>query len=391
METISPEALAYFRTDSGQRLLRQAADQTKSYWHLQENLRRHFPAEMCRAALSLVTLREKAAAKFSQAGRMFFDRDGLEMASGEEPAAYRAARLGAVGVVIDLCCGIGGDLVALGECNRVVGIDVNRARLLMARLNAEGLGLGQAAFAVADADRLLPRADAVFLDPARRHGRRRSRFGSDYSPSLGLVHELRSRVANLLVKVSPAVPESDLEGADEVNFISTRGQCREAVLYFGPRARGGRSAVILPGPHVLEATVSQPEVEVAPAGAYLYDPDPAVVRAHVVEELALQLDAWKLSSFSAYLSGEREVHSPFARTYAVLECLPYNRKRLPQHLAAQGMYALEIKKRNVALDAAEELRQLKAANGEVPVSLVLERSERGIVVLICQRIHNSAD
>ena len=391
METITPQALAYFRTDSGKRLLRQAADQADGYWHLQESLRRRFPAEMCRAALSLVALREKASAKFSQAGRMFFDRDGLEMASGEEAAEYRAERLGAVGVVIDLCCGIGGDLLALGERNRVWGIDSNRTRLMMARLNAEGLGLGQAAFAVADADRLVPQGDAVFLDPARRHGPRRSRFGSDYSPSLNLVHQLRCRVANLVVKVSPAAPEKDLEGADEVNFISTRGQCREGVLYFGALARGGRSAVILPGPHILEAGASKPEIEVAPVGAYLYDPDPAVVRAHVVEELALRLDAWKLSSFSAYLSGERAVRSPFARTYAVLECLPYHRKRLQQHLAAQGMYAREIKKRNVALDVAEELRQLKAANGEVPVSLVLERSERGIVVLICQRIHNSAD
>ena len=390
METITPRALAYFRTDSGRLLLRQAADQTDDYWHLQDRLRQRFPAEMCRAALSLVALRQKAAAKFSQAGQMFFDRDGLEMASGEEPAAYRAERLGAVGLVIDLCCGIGGDLLALGQRNRVWGIDCNRTRLMMARLNAEGLGSGQAAFAVADADCLVPRADAVFLDPARRQGQRRSRWGSDYSPSLSLVHQLRGRVANLVVKVSPAVREDDLEGAEEDNFVSTRGQCREAVLYFGSRARGGRSAVVLPGPHILEAAASQPKIEVAPVGAYLYDPDPAVVRAHVVEELALQLDAWKLSSFSAYLSSERELLSPFARTYAVLECLQYNRKRLQQHFAAQGMYALEIKKRSISLDAADELR-LKAASGEVPVSLVLERIEHGVHVLICQRIHNSAD
>ena len=391
MDTITPQSLAYFRTANGQRLLRQAANQTEGYWHLQENLRRRFPADMCRAALSLVALREQAAAKFSQAGRMFFDRDGLEMASGEETAAYRAARLGAVGIVIDLCCGIGGDLVALAERNRVWGIDVNRTRLMMARLNAEGLDLGQAAFAAADADRLRIRADAVFLDPARRHGRRRFRVASDYSPSLDLVHELRRRVANLVVKMSPAIPEDNLKGADEVNFVSSRGQCREAVLYYGPLARGGRSAVVLPGPHILEAAASRPEVEVAPVGAYLYDPDPAVVRAHVVEELALRLDAWKLSSFGAYLCGEREVKSPFARTYAVLECVPYNRKRLQQHLAAQGMYAREIKKRNLPLDTAQELRQLKGASGEVPVSLVLERFENGVTALICQRVHNSAD
>ena len=71
METITPQALAYFRTHRGQLLLRQAADQSNGYWQVQETLRRRFPAEMCRAALSLVELRQEGAAKFSQAGRMF--------------------------------------------------------------------------------------------------------------------------------------------------------------------------------------------------------------------------------------------------------------------------------------------------------------------------------
>jgi SAM-dependent methyltransferase len=391
VETITPQALAYFRTHPGQLLLSQAVDQSNGYWQAQESLRRRFPVEMCRAALSLIALRRQAAAKFSQAERMFFDRDGLEMASGEETAAYRAARLGSVGVVIDLCCGIGGDLVALAERNRVCGVDCNRTRLEVARLNAEALGVGRAMFALADARHVTPRADAVFIDPARRHGQRRARRGSEYSPPLSLVHQLRRHVANVIVKVSPAVPEEDLDAADELNFVSSGGQCREAVLYFGQLARGGRSAVVLPGPHILEAAGSRPEVEVAAAGKFLYDPDPAVVRAHVVEELAADLGAWKLSPFGAYLSGDRGVQSPFARTYTVLESLPFNRKRLQQHLLAGGMYAREIKKRNVPLDAAAELRQLKAGSGEIPVSLVLERVESGTTVLICQRLHNSAD
>ena len=62
------------------------------------------------------------------------------MASGEEPATYRAARLGTVGLVIDLCCGIGGDLVALAKRNYVCGIDSNPTRLAMARMNAAALG-----------------------------------------------------------------------------------------------------------------------------------------------------------------------------------------------------------------------------------------------------------
>ena len=112
MDALTPRSLSYFRTAPGRQLLQEAARRNGNLLHLQEKLRRTFPAEMCRAALSLVDLRAKAAGKFSHADRMFFDRAGLEMASSEEVAAYRAARVGTAGVVADLCCGVGGDLVA---------------------------------------------------------------------------------------------------------------------------------------------------------------------------------------------------------------------------------------------------------------------------------------
>ena len=48
---------------------------------------------MCRAALSLVELRRRGVEKFSLAQEMFFDRNGLEMATREEVARYRAWRM----------------------------------------------------------------------------------------------------------------------------------------------------------------------------------------------------------------------------------------------------------------------------------------------------------
>ena len=392
MDTFTPQVLSYFRTPPGRQLLQEAAHRNGNPWRLQKSLRRTFPAEMCRAALSLVDLRAHAAGKFSQSDRMFFDRAGLEMASGEDVAAYRAARIGAVGVVADLCCGIGGDLVALSAVNRVVGIDIDRTRVMIARLNSEVCSREPVGFAVADARLVNLRADLAFFDPARRGQRSRTVRGSEYEPSLRLVQKLRQQVSNLVVKVSPAAPEEDLAEADEVAFVSAGGQCREATLYYGPLARSRRNAVVLPGPHVLEAEAAHnDEVEVAPAGRFLFDPDPAVVRAHLITELSRLLDAWKLSPFGAYLCGSRPVFSPFARTYKVLESMPYGRKRVKQYLGAHSMRVLEIKKRGVTLDGDAELLHLKTPHGELAVSVVLERLERGIEAIICQRVVNSGD
>jgi len=104
-DPITLEALRFFRRPQGRRLLAQAADLAGDEWQAQKVLRGRFPARMCRAALALVQLRQVGQEKFTRAECMFFDRHGLEMASREEIARYRATRLQGHDTLLDLCCG----------------------------------------------------------------------------------------------------------------------------------------------------------------------------------------------------------------------------------------------------------------------------------------------
>ena len=82
---------------------------------LSESLRAAYPAELVAAALTQQALRTAASAKFSRADQMLFTRAGLEQASSELTARHAAARFAGARVVADLCCGIGGNLVALAS------------------------------------------------------------------------------------------------------------------------------------------------------------------------------------------------------------------------------------------------------------------------------------
>ncbi len=94
------------------------------------------------AILEVAKARQKAAEtnKFSRATQMFFTREALEQASGEEIAAYRSQRFTRVfeanTAIADLCCGIGGDTTALSRQFSVTGVDLDQSRLLFAAANA---------------------------------------------------------------------------------------------------------------------------------------------------------------------------------------------------------------------------------------------------------------
>ncbi len=318
---------------------------------------------------------------------MFFDPEGLEMATREEIAHYRAARLDGYDTVLDLCCGIGGDLLALGVRARVCAVELDRTRLEMARLNAAAAGLANVRFIQADVCTLRPRADVVFLDPARRQHNRRTRRGIAYSPPLGHVEVIRQSIPNVAIKVTPGINESELPANCEIEFISAAGQCREAVLYFGRLATAARRATVLPGGHTLTEDQTQP-VGIGPAGNFVYDPNPAVVRSHLIDALARRLDAWKLDPHIAYLSGDTLQCTPFARAYQVLTCLPFHLKCLRRFLLGENMYPNEIKKRRFPLESDELRRQLKIADGQNAVTLIATRLADKHVVFICKRVEN---
>jgi 16S rRNA C967 or C1407 C5-methylase (RsmB/RsmF family) len=135
-------------------------------------LRREYPASLVAAATAQHGLRLAARAKFSRAMEMLFTREGCEQSSAELVARHRARRFAPARRVADLCCGIGGDLIALGAGREVLAVDRDAVRARLAVHNAGVYGAaGGIRACVADVrDIRLTGIDAVFIDPARRAG-----------------------------------------------------------------------------------------------------------------------------------------------------------------------------------------------------------------------------
>jgi hypothetical protein len=355
-------------------------------------LRRAYAPERAAATLETARLRRRAAAKFALAGRMYFTREALEQASGEVVAARSAARFAGFGVVADLCCGIGGDTLALARVARVVAIDRDPLRLAMARANLSVHGLADRVRLIcADVTALPPLlVEAIFVDPARRAGGRRRFRLADYQPGFETIAAWARRVPAVGVKVAPGVADEELPPGCEVEFVALGGELKEALLWLGPLRTTTRRATLLPDGLSLSGDgPAAPLRQGAPAG-YLYEPNPAVIRAHLLNQLAARLDAWQIDPTIAYLCADRPVVTPLARAYPVEEWFPFNLKELTRRLRERAVGQVVVKKRGSPLDpqALEGRLRLAGPNRRV---VVLTRVAGRPAIILCHPPAAAAD
>ncbi|MYU02914.1 methyltransferase domain-containing protein [Streptomyces sp. SID8366] len=341
-------------------------------------LRRDHPADLVSAALGQARLRQRAAAKFAAADaeRMFFTPNGVEQSTRASVAAYRARRLTDLGVtsVADLCCGIGGDAIALARAGiRVLAVDRDPLTAAVARANAQALGLTDL-MEVREADVTevdTAGYDAVFVDPARRGGRGRVFDPEAYSPPLSWAVEAARRAPHAALKIAPGVPHEAVPPEAEAEWISDGGDVKEAVLWFGTGAPGAVRATLLPGPRTLLGR-GLPDPDVRPVGRYLYEPDGAVIRAHLVAEVAEEVGGGLVDATIAYVTADGLHPTPYATPYEITDRLPFNLKKLKALLREREVGTLTVKKRGSAVEP-EELRRKVKPQGPNAATVFLTR------------------
>ncbi|GGK14094.1 methyltransferase [Pilimelia terevasa] len=349
------------------------------------------PPALAAAALTQADLRRRAAGKFGpDAGRLLYTRAGLEQATRRVVADRRAARLAADGVrrLADLGCGLGADALAAARAGiAVLAVEADPATAALARHNAAALGLaGAVEVRCADATAVdLAGCDAAFCDPARRAGGRRVHDPRAGSPPWGFVTALADRVPRTVLKLAPGVDHDLLPPGAEGEWVSVGGDLVEAAVWCGPLARVPRRATLLPrdgGGAVPALTGSG--ARTAPVGAvgrYVYDPDPAVVRAHLVAEFADTVGGRLADPRIAYVHTDSARHTPYARRIAVTDVLPVALKRLRATLRDRGIGQLEIMKRGSPLDPHTLRRQLRLA-GPHAATLILTRVDEAPTALL---------
>lgn len=362
-----------------------------SEFALQQRLRKVYPDDVVRAAIQLCELRAKAQAKFRLADAMWLNRTGLEQATPEIVAQHKAARFH--GRVLDLCCGIGGDSIALAGnpgVGEVVAVDCVESQCVLTRWNCEAYDVLQRATPVCGDATMIPLRDCLaHIDPDRRTGRgqRRTRRIEDCQPGLEFLNELQQRCPGGAIKLSPASNFPGKFPDAEIELISVDGECKEATVWFGELAGvDAWRATVLPANETITGDPLSAWTNVGPLAGYVLDPDPAVVRSGLVDLLCERLEVHRLDDAEEYLSASTAIESPFVRCFEVLADLPNNDRQIRRYFREHPFSDVEIKCRHIPINVDAIRRKLPLGDGTARATLFFAKVVGKTRAIVCRRL-----
>ncbi|HMD53865.1 MAG TPA: hypothetical protein VKJ65_04880, partial [Phycisphaerae bacterium] len=303
--------------------------------------------------------------------------------------------------IIDYCCGIGGDMLALADVAPVLAVELSPIRALLAARNAIHTTHRWPALVVqADVATQFsrPQPGVVFhIDPARRIGPKRSAEYSLMHPGPMVIQRVINVLQDGAVKLSPAADFSSLPDG-HLELISEDGVVVQAILWTGrmaqPMESGTHTATVLSRRRSAWSLTGKPA-----AVAILHEPqqwvfeiDGAVLRAGLSVALCAALGIQPISADGGYATGPEAINHPALTGFKIFGSLPYSQRAVAAALRSKSSSAssgkravVEVKTRGgLGLDT-DKLSKSWSACTTRNCTVLIYRGVHGITAAIAER------
>ena len=351
--------------------------------------------------LEEVHLRVKGKKKFPRAHQMKFNRDGLAQASSKYVAEYRTwkmrQQLGEVHKSLDIGSGIGGDTIAMALRWKVLSVERNVVSMEMLKHNVQVYNvvknvdfiLGDILQLLDDIEfqKKLEDLDCIFFDPSRRSEGKRTVKIEEYEPPLSLVEKLKDFSQNICVKIAPGVDLSRIEYDCDIEVISYKGEVKEVVLWFGKFKTSLDKKVILATKLPEKITWIQEskryDVPVTKPKEYIYEPDPAFIKAHLISDIAEKYNLTQIHKKVAYLTSDLFINSPILKCYQVLSYVSLDYPSINKRLTTLNIGHVDLKARGISVDLKSIHKSIRG-NGRKKGLLLLTKVLNKPSAIICE-------
>lgn len=337
-----------------------------------------------------------------QPGLRFPTALSIEQSSSEATARYKAGLFSGTSVA-DLTGGMGADSFFFAQnFQKVVYVERNTALLAIVQHNFGVLKTDNVTFVAADAADFLSgttqQFDLVFIDPARRDDRKGRVFLlEDCTPDiLQLKDTIFEKTSKILLKAAPMLDIKlairQLGCVTKVWVVASEGECREVLFLLERNALLSEDQVPIcavslhqkANPRTFNFTFlseSQSIASYSPPLRYLYEPDPAILKAGAFRSFAVQNGLKKLQvNTHLYTADTFTEHLP-ARSFAIEAVSAYHRKDL-QLLLPGGKANVTV--RNFPDTAEQVQKKMGLSNGGDRYIFAATLEDNRKVLILCK-------
>lgn len=350
--------------------------------------------------VDMVHFRTRGRDKFPRAAKMRFTRDGLSMASGKAVAEYRTwkmrKQLGSVSKVLDVGAGIGGDTIAFGLRWKVFSVENDPEMVEILKHNIDVYDL-QKNVTIVEGDitelvhedafkEQVKDVDVIFFDPSRRNEAGRTVKTEEYTPPLDFINKLREFCPNICVKISPGTDIQRIKHDCDIEVISNKGRVREVVLWFGGLKQNPDKTIMFATKLPEKITVERIhglKTEITDIQDYLFEPDPAFIKAWLVETLAKEYELTRIHPTIAFLTGENYRSTPLLKPYRVLAVTENDPEKISGALREKGIGMIDYKARGVKVNMKTVHKRIRG-RGKGKGLVIFTRIGEKEVAVICR-------
>ena len=361
------------------------------------------------AAILQIDARKRFAKKLSQTLALFpkfYFPDLLagEQSTGDAAACYHINFIPEKTSLVDMTAGLGIDLTHLArKASSAVGVERREHLAEILRWNAAGLGLSNVEVLEGDSVELLdtlPKADTVFIDPARRASDGSRVFGlSDCEPDVtSLLPSLKEKYNRLVIKASPmldiAQTIKDLRGTTNIYILGTPTECKEldAIVDLNPDAdveprihavtlNNDGKPVEFTFTRAEEAEAPVPKTKTPEKGHFLYVPAPAVMKAAPIKLLAEKFGVDKLANNTHLYTSTCKREFP-GETLEITEVIQWQSKNIKRLKTRYPQISVSTRNFGMSADALRSKLGVKDGGNERLFGVTTADDKR--LLLVCR-------
>lgn len=331
-----------------------------------------------------------------------YSRKAIEQSTGEAMIRFKTLRYSG-NHAIDLTGGLGMDSLAFAQSfQRVDYVERDSEPLHLAKHNHEILGIRNITHHKTSAEKFLTNfdgvADLIYLDPSRRDEHQRVFLLSDSQPDvIAMWDELRHKAKSVVIKLSPIYDlkrlANELPGISEILVISVHGEVKEILAEWNGEnsAELKISAILLDQMGAVKfrcAEKNNNDITVAEnAGNFLLEPDAAIIKSGLSNQVARKYDLEFLNNQTDYLTGNTAPQLFPGNCYQILDVLEFKPKKIKRYLSDKKLERVHIHKRDFPLSPDQLFKKLNLSMGEQAHLFFTKNKEDELICLVCIMEH----